>query len=291
MLQLGESETELLKSGPVKGFFAVGGSVCESPTSAALGGPLVDTALPWQTHTHTRACTHTHTSYPNCSKRCSNTLLVHGHTHSILTHSHGLTWLPIISTGSNWQVNVKIKTRSQDNYSMRNQLLRITHSFREQNKTHVERSARREGLPSNTNSRLHKHCFGCKKKKKPPEQQKHTAASYCASRLCRNPNAAWEEQSRAECESKGKREWESGRASERAAERDETGEKHNLPAVVADAAARLCLLRCSCHQRLISHLYCQPLIGCCLGCSFHFDSLNCCLLSLWPTPASSWFKT
>lgn len=77
------------------------------------------------------------------------------------------------------------------------------------------------------------------------------------------------------------------RARERERQRDETGEKHNLPAVVADAAARLCLLRCSCHQRLISHLYCQPLIGCCLGCSFHFDSLNCCLLSLWPTPASS----
>lgn len=44
---------ESFKSGLVKGFFAAGGSdvrgpasVCESPTSAELGGPLVDTALP-----------------------------------------------------------------------------------------------------------------------------------------------------------------------------------------------------------------------------------------------------
>lgn len=152
-------------------------------------------------------------------------------------------------------------------------------SFRQK---HIDSTTNnQENLPTNTNSRLYKHHFFS-----PPLAKKHNNISLSLLPMEKSECCLRAEQSRAEWESEGKTEWE-----REARQRDETGEKHNLPAVVADAAARLCLLRCSCHQRLISHLYCQPLIGCCLGCSFHFDSLNCCLLSLWPTPASSWFKT
>lgn len=59
---------------------------------------------------------------------------------------------------------------------------------------------------------------------------------------------------------------------------------HNSPAAAADAGAPPGSPPSWCHH-LISHPCCQHLIGC-SECSFHSDSLNCCLLSLSQIPAS-----